>query len=131
MQSVSSALLALAVYLYRNFRAHLSAHGTTGTFFWVACNCREKAALVESFPYNNQAVGTGLDAVGAALALLGMYNNPSLHFTFSRSSSACFRDISVMVPLSMRAISSWRSFPERFVTSTWTLSLSVRFEIFR
>ena len=54
-----------------------------------------------------------------------------VHFSRPRSSSACFREVSVVVPLSILAISSSLSLPVISRTSTKTLLSFSFFSIFR
>jgi len=123
--------MIVPVDLYGHFRAHICTYGAPRAFFGISHKRRVKATFIEMSSYRNDAHRTCFRAVGASLTAFGVYFYFALHFSLSRSSSACFREVSVEVPLSILDISSSLSLPSISLTVTVTLLSLSFFSIFR
>ena len=99
------------VNLDRYFRTHMSTDSATSTFFRVFCKGREKAVLIKTLIYIDDAGRTRINAIGASFTAFTGYRYSSFHVRLPRSSSACFSEVSVAVPLSILEISSRLSLP--------------------
>jgi len=115
------AVVIMTVNLDGQFRAHVCADCAAGAFFRMFPDCREISAPVKISTQGDDTRGARFCAVSAALAVLAVYFYDTFHLSLPRSSSACFSEVSVVVPLSILAISSCRSPPSIGRTSTRTL----------
>jgi len=125
------SILIFSIDLYRHLWTHLRAYRTPCALVRVLRRGLEISFLVEPLLDHDHTERTRIDAIGTPLTQFFIDYNHTFHTSPSTSSFACLRETSVILPLSILAISCSLSPPESSFTSTETLFSFCFFSVLR